>query len=154
MEETDELNGWLGKPPEVPKTPTPDATIAVDADSDVHMSDHNLTDSNIGSPEALQEQIQSDEDRNIQETRQAVILSDDEEVDEDEGDIEADSNQGAASNVYVEVLPLPDDEEEEYEYLPGHYRVKRVMSEYKGERFLVKLQSGEADLVSRSLSKL
>lgn len=154
MEETDELNGWLGKPPEVPKTPTPDATIAVHADSDVHMSDHNLTDSNIGSPEALQEQIQSDEDRNIQETRQAVILSDDEEVDEDEGDIEADSNQGAASNVYVEVLPLPDDEEEEYEYLPGHYRVKRVMSEYKGERFLVKLQSGEADLVSRSLSKL
>ena len=44
------------------------------------------------------------------------------------------------------------DDEEDYEYLRGHYKVRRVVSEYKGERFLVKLQSGEADLVSVSLS--
>lgn len=150
MEETEDLDGWLGKPPEIPKAPTPDAAIVVDADSDVHMSDKNLTDSDIGSPEGLQEEIQSEVDRNTQETRREVISSDDEEDDEEEDDTEADSAHGAASNVYVQVPPLPDDQEE-YEYLPGHYRVKRVMSEYKGERFLVKLQSGEADLVSHCL---
>jgi hypothetical protein len=149
MEETEDLDGWLGKPPEIPKAPTPDAVIVVDPDSDVHMSDNNLTDLDIGTPEGLQK-IQSEEDRNTQDIRREVILSDDEVDDQEEDDIEADSAHSAASNVYVQVPPLPDDEEE-YEYLPGHNRVKRVMSEYKGERFLVKLQSGEADLVSHCL---
>jgi hypothetical protein len=147
MDDTEDLDGWLGKPPEVPKARTPDATIVVEVDSDVHMSNNNLTDSNIGSPVDLQEDVQSEEDRNTQEAAQEVLLSN------DENDIEADSSQGATSNVYVELPPLPDNEED-YEYLPGHYRVKHVMSEYKGERFLVQLRSGEADLVGYFLFAL
>jgi hypothetical protein len=147
MEETEDLDAWLGKPPEIPEERIKGP--AFDAESDVHMSDHNLTDSNIGSPEGLQE-IQSEENGGTPAARIQVISSEEEEVDEDDDETALASLNQTTSNCYVQVPPMPHDAEE-YEYLPGHFKVKRVISELKGKRFLVKLQSGEVDLVSHSL---
>ena len=148
MEETEDLDTWLGKPPEIPEEQIKGP--AFDAESDVHISDHNLTDSNIGSPEGLQEEIQPNENGGTQAARIQLTSSEDEEVDEDDDETALASLNQTTSNCYVQVPAMPHDAEE-YEYLPGHFKVKRVISELKGKRFLVKLQSGEVDLVSHSL---
>jgi hypothetical protein len=147
MEESEDLDSWLGQPPERPKEPTPDPMV--DADSDLQLSDHNLTDSDAASPERtddikiLREIVRAAEEDGV------VELSSD---DEDEDVFEVGSQRAETSNVYVEVSPLMDDYED-YEYLRGHFKVRRVVSEYKDEKFLVKLESGESNLVG-SLSCL
>jgi hypothetical protein len=146
MEESEDLDSWLGQPPERPKEPTPDPIV--DADSDVQLSDHNLTDSDAASPERTHDVIT---------VREVVREAEEDEVelssnDEDEDVFKVGSQRAETSNVYVEVSPFMDDYED-YEYLRGHFRVRRVVSEYKDEKFLVKLESGESDLVG-SLSCL
>jgi hypothetical protein len=146
MEESEDLDSWLGQPPERLKEPTPNPIV--DTDSDVQLSDHNLTDSDAASPERTDD---------IMIVREVVREAEDDVVElssdsEDEDVFEVDSQRAETSNVYVEVSRLMDDYED-YKYLRGHYKVRRVVSEYKNEKFLVKLESGESDLVS-SLSCL
>ena len=148
MEETEDLDAWLGPPPGITKELIQQPIV--DVESNVHMSDHNQTDSNIGSPEEAQEEIQPKENGSTPAAFIQVTSSEDEEDDEGDNETALASLNQAASNCYVQVPPKPHDADE-YEYLPGHFKVKRVISELKGKRFLVKLQSGEVDLVSHAL---
>jgi len=50
-------------------------------------------------------------------------------------------------NFYVEVPSLSDEQKESYEYLPGHFSAKRILSRFRGNRYLVRLGSGETNLV-------
>lgn len=138
MEKADEIDSWLGKPPERPKAPHPDPIV--DVNSDVHVSDHNRTDSEAVTADDSRNVILTEEPDGETEQRGEELYSSDDDSDV----IEV---QTKTPKVYVEV-PQTVDDEEDYEYLPGHYKVQQVLSEYKGKGFLVKLQSGEADLVS------
>ena len=51
-------------------------------------------------------------------------------------------------NFFIDVPTLDEDEKQKYEYLPGHFAVSKIISEYRGGRYLVKLQSDEKQLVS------
>ncbi|KIW89513.1 uncharacterized protein Z519_09669 [Cladophialophora bantiana CBS 173.52] len=49
---------------------------------------------------------------------------------------------------YIDVPKLTDEEKEAYEYLPGHFSVEKVLSERKDRKYIVRLESGEQDIVS------
>lgn len=46
----------------------------------------------------------------------------------------------------IDVPEIPN--KDEYEHLPGHFTARRVLAEYPGDKYLVKLGSGEVELVS------
>lgn len=145
MEGSEDLDSWLGQSLERPKEPMPGPILEVN--SDVHMSDHDLTDLDVATSEKEEDIILVREV--IREGGMDVVeLSSNDEADDQDTAAVA-SSRANISNVYVEVPPLMDDYGD-YEYLRGHYKVRRVVSEYKDGRFLVQLQSGESDLVSAS----
>jgi hypothetical protein len=49
---------------------------------------------------------------------------------------------------YIDVPRLSEEEKQTYEYLPGHFTVERVLSQRKDKRYVVRLESGERDVVS------
>lgn len=49
---------------------------------------------------------------------------------------------------FIDVPKLDEQEKEMYKHLPGHFSVQKIMSEFRGERYLVKLMSGERQMVS------
>ena len=51
---------------------------------------------------------------------------------------------------FIDIPVLDEDEEMEYKYLPGHFAVRRILSEFRGDRYLVKLMSDERQMVSES----
>lgn len=51
---------------------------------------------------------------------------------------------------FIDIPPMDEEEKKEYEYLPGHFSAKEVVSELGGDRFVVRLKSGEKQLVSYS----
>ena len=46
---------------------------------------------------------------------------------------------------FIDIPKIPN--KDEYEHLPGHFTVDRVLSEDSQDRYLVKLRSGEVELV-------
>lgn len=62
-------------------------------------------------------------------------------------DIQSPSHQIDSDNgFYIDVPQLS--EKEEYEHLPGYFTVQRILREVRPGHYLVKLRSGEVDLVS------
>ena len=53
-----------------------------------------------------------------------------------------------SNGIYIDIPDLSD--KENYEHLPGYFTVQRILREVTPGHFLVKLRSGEADLVSMS----
>lgn len=51
---------------------------------------------------------------------------------------------------YIDIPPMDEEEKNEYEYLPGHFSAKEVISELGRDRFVVRLKSGEKQLVGHS----
>ena len=140
MEEEEDLATWLGKLPEKARELTPQ--LIADANPDADMFNHNLTESSMVGPEGSQEQSRAIAEEHTHQTSRAGLVSEDEEDDV----VEVGSFSQEVAHVCVEVPPVPSDEDK-YEYLRGHHKVRRVMAEYRGNRFLVELQSGEIDLV-------
>ena len=140
MDDTD-LSSWTGKPPEkssqlVPRSPEVDIS-------------------------------QSDESRGPSPTQSSASTGSLEEITYDgipavkttpvrPADTFDDSEEGSVIEVvprfqhsfFIDVPSLEEDEKEKYEYLPGHFTVSKIMSEYRGNRYLVRLQSDEKQLVS------
>jgi hypothetical protein len=48
---------------------------------------------------------------------------------------------------YIDVPPMDKEEKELYEYLPGHFSVRSIISEPGSGRFIVRLESGETQKV-------
>jgi hypothetical protein len=60
----------------------------------------------------------------------------------DSGNIEAVLPQ-FKRQFYIDVPPMDEEEKEQYEYLPGHFAVRNIISEPGSGRFNVRLESGE-----------
>lgn len=54
-------------------------------------------------------------------------------------------------SLYIDVPKLSHEDKQDYEFLPGHFSVRKVLSKSDEDRYLVQLDSGEVDLVSGSL---
>ncbi|KAK4932995.1 hypothetical protein LTR66_015943, partial [Elasticomyces elasticus] len=154
----DNIGAWLGTPPERPEEA-----------QDVSMNDVG-NDSDVSAP-AISPQPSSKADSDMQEITNGVEQSAIEpENDDAEADVEADteSADGPQQDEEVEVVAersvsparqegleivipeLDDDERDEYQYLPDHFTVKKVYHTYPGAKCLVKLASGEVEMLDRS----
>lgn len=49
---------------------------------------------------------------------------------------------------FIEPPKLSEEEKEDYDFLPGHFSVERIISKIRHDKYMVKLKSGERDLVS------
>ena len=58
------------------------------------------------------------------------------------------SQTDPVNGFYIDIPHLL--EKEEYEHLPGYFTVQRILREVRPGHYLVKLRSGEVDLVSTS----
>jgi hypothetical protein len=134
MDVTD-LSAWLGRPPTTPNVQqnsksVEDAEAGSDSSNEPSLPEEaeiaDLSDSDV-------EQAQSEAEE------QGSLASEEEQA----------SHRGSSPKLqngfYVDIPKIPN--KDEYEHLPGHFTVDRVLSEHSQERYLVKLRSGEVELV-------
>jgi hypothetical protein len=130
-----DLSSWLGKPSEVAKLPQSQVVLSDNDDaseSSAQQSDARAAEfEDTGYPGQISAMSKTRSGRKI-------------------GSIEAVGRPSQVrprqNGVYIDVPEISDPDE--YEYLPGHHDVEKILSEYSQNRFLVKLASGERDLVS------
>ena len=136
MDSTD-LSAWLGKPPTMSKIqqgsePPEDAVTVNDS-----IEDHSIA-----------EELGSDEptDCDIQQSQSEAEEQD--EVDSEAGEEESSYRSPSPklqNGFFVDIPEIHN--KDEYESLPGHFTVHRVISEHPHDKYLVKLGSGEVELV-------
>ena len=124
----------MGKPPEDSK---PSALITVEMEesdaSDLGLSESEQQDSSkIAEVEADINGVAADDPVTV--------------VEEEEHDVVEKMSPRTRGGFIIEIPDIPN--KDEYQHLPGHFEVSRVLSEYSASRYLVKLRSGERDIVS------
>lgn len=132
---TTDVSAWLGKPSVAPK-------VELNEES----TDGAQSGSDSGQEHSIPEEIQpADTDESDMEHPQA----DAGEGDDLGPDLEGDSFSGRASTLHKRfIIDIPKiQNKDDYEHLPGHFMVDRVLSEYPRDQYLVKLASGEIELV-------
>ena len=135
--DTAELSSWLGKPPNMAKRSQSNEA-----------SDRTAS----GSRPATSEGSLSSSGDSEQKDGNSIELIDSSSEEEDRlssrvGDLSfAKSMPQQHADFYIDVPEIPD--KDDYEHLTGHFVVDRVISQYPQQKYLVKLQSGEIDLVS------
>jgi len=136
--EAGDLTAWIGKPP--PKSNVHDeagefhistnvsenspSPAASEASSDVNEVNHDASDEARGTEPAIVEQNDEYSDDPLQEEIPYV-----------------------QANCFVDVPKLSERQKEKYDYMVGHFTVSRILSEFRGGGYLVRLESGEKDLV-------
>ena len=134
MDVTD-LSAWLGKPPTTPNVQqnsksVEDAETGSDSSNEPSLPEEaetaDLSDSDT-------EQAQSEA-----EGRGSLTC-------EEEQASQCSPSPNLQNGFFVDIPKIPN--KDEYEHLPGHFTVDRVLSEYPQDRYLVKLRSGEVELV-------
>lgn len=53
---------------------------------------------------------------------------------------------------YIDLPSLSDIDRDDYDYLPGHFTARKVLSQHSPDRYVIKLASGEKTLVSKAQS--
>jgi hypothetical protein len=130
-----DLSSWLGKPSEVAKLPQ--SQVVLSGDDDASESSAQQSDAGARKFEdgGYTRQISA-----MSRTRSGGKV----------GSIKAVGKPSPVrprqNGVYIDVPEISDPDE--YEYLPSHHDVEKILSEYSQNRFLVKLASGERELVS------
>lgn len=131
--DTIDIAAWVGKPPEKPKYMAQPAEYS---DSEV---------SNEEASEKLASNHVVDDTTDVQNEVQQ--WPQDESGSEYDDDPEATSDLPRAS-FYIDIPRLTEEEKEQYEYLPGHFSVRKVLSQQRDKRYKVLLKSGESVIVS------
>lgn len=54
---------------------------------------------------------------------------------------------------YIDLPSLSDIDRDDYDYLPGHFTARKVLSQHSPNRYVIKLASGEKTLVSKGQSR-
>lgn len=164
MDEEDNLdvNVWLGRPPEQPTDTSESVSEADDVDG---------TQSATTSPSPFISSHESDlVEIPYRPTPPQVDISEEEHEAEDDldglsddvdelhqdGDVSMAEAQEEADNFVVHrqenltinVPELPGDERDEFDYLPDHFTARRILYALPDRQYIVKLGSGEVDLVS------
>jgi hypothetical protein len=141
-----DLSSWVGKPPAVPKPAK--KPVQADAGEDSSASQNNMPSppSDVSSV-SLGDILHEDGDR-------PKPLRNNEQSESEGGsyggDDHVDTTSRKQTSFYIEVPKLPEEEKDEYEYLPGHFSVRRIVAQLDADRYLVKLDSGEGSTVSEN----
>jgi hypothetical protein len=131
-----DLSNWFGKPPNSPKVQQivepAEGPETGDESSQEQLSPEEMEAADTGNSDIERPQSHTEE-------RDELPLSS-----EDDG-----SSSGGESTLHNEFfIDIPRiSNRDDYEHLPGHFTVDRVLSEYPRDRYLVKLGSGEIELV-------
>ena len=128
MDITD-LSAWLGKPPTTRKS-VEDAEAGCDSSNEPSLPEEAET-ADLSDSDGEQAQSEAgDRGGMASEEEQASQRS---------------PSPKLQNGFFVDVPKIPN--KDEYEHLPGYFTVDRVLSEYSQDRYLVKLRSGEVELV-------
>lgn len=165
MEQADGLNAWLGKPPELNSSKESSNNATDDAKSNPSPYSISPSPSRSASndssnvveiphrPASHAIEVSEDEEEDIT----ATTVPHDEELEcmngnEEDMDVDGETVISRQENLIITVPEMSEDEKEEYDFLPGHFTAKRIlfaMGSVPDRKFIVKLASGEIDLVSR-----
>lgn len=152
MEEEDSLdvNAWLGKPPEqATSKATSKATSEAHDVEGAHsaatspspsVSSHESDLIEIPHRPAPAQEVVSDEETVVEVDQDALQDEAQEEVD---GFV-----VNRQENLTINIPELPEAERDEFDYLPDHFTAKRILYALPNRQYIVKLGSGEIDLVS------
>jgi len=172
--ETLEVNAWVGKPPEKEKPQSTPASSVAEADDDAGAVDlQSMSHSPSLSPSASshesdlveipprpvpgREDITKD-DYQVEDTYEEIQDDTDELQKDDEAsmiDVEEEVDGfvvNRQNNLVIKVPQLAEEERDEFDYLPNHFTAKRILYALPGRQYIVKLGSGEVDLVSLAKS--
>jgi hypothetical protein len=130
-----DLSAWFGKPP---------TTLKVQQDGESAESAENSVGS--GEEQSIPEEV---EPADASDSDMEQPQSEDGERPELALGSEQDSFHGQVSRLHngfiIDIPKIPN--KDDYEHLPGHFTVDRVLSEHPRDKYLVKLASGEIELV-------
>lgn len=164
MDEEDNLdvNAWLGKPPEQPTDTSKPVNEADDIDGaqsattspSPSVSSHESDLVEIPYRPAPPQVDISEEEHEAEDDLDG--LSDDVDELHQDGDVSMAEVQEEADkfvvnwqeNLTINVPELPEDERDEFGYLPDHFTARRILYALPNRQYIVKLGSGEVDLVS------
>jgi hypothetical protein len=147
MEEAD-LLAWVGKPPERPSNDEPRTQREDDAsDKSNREPSPQATDTSSSAEEV------NFDGTFVKKSVPALNMRDIEHSDEEERDKEEEGSlievvPDFQNRFYIDVPKLEEEEKHDFEHLPGHYTAQKIVSNFRGDRYLVKLMSGEKQLVS------
>jgi hypothetical protein len=163
-----DLSSWFGKPPDGPKPPSepansteqshsedPASDPAEVEDEDAEMSDAYATD-NAARFLALEESSDDGhsihDDQNAAEAKRNAYLTTATDIASAEHSDDSEDVSAALGlfqkHFYIEIPKISEEEKQKYEYLPGHFSVKRVLHQQRDKRYVVELRSGEHNTVS------
>lgn len=131
MDEID-LSAWVGKPP--PMAKDPDAATPHTGQSEGNTSSGRKTDTRSTPPDIVSSRDMSASSR---ESSQPF----------DKPDTLSNPDPTHANNGFYIDIPVLSNTDE-YEHLPGYFTIHKIVREVTPARYLVKLRSGEVDLVS------
>lgn len=151
---TVDISAWLGKPPERPKI----IAEAVEPTETTEPVENALSPASHSSYEQLElsgSDGSSDggdivhDDRNTAHKDDGGHFIRAESISDDESELDANGFMGRPQQqFYIEVPRMPEEEKKKYEYLPGHFSVRKVLSKREDNHYVVELESGERDVVS------
>jgi hypothetical protein len=126
------LSVWLGKPPTTPN---------------VQQNSKSAEDVEAGSNErSLPKEVET-VDLSDSDVEQAQSKAEERDglASEEEQASQRGPSPKSQNEFFIDIPNIPN--KDEYEHLPGYFTVDRVLSEYSPDRYLVKLRSGEVELV-------
>ena len=139
-----DLSAWIGKPSGKPKLARQEDTDELESQSPSKSgsrSEHSVGESSVevAGCDEDEEMRQADADHTEDEDAWNASGLEDEET-------EIDRAEHRPHCKFIIDIP-PVNNKEEYEYLPGHFYIQRVVSEHSHNKYVVRLGSGEQDLV-------
>lgn len=159
-EENLDVNAWLGKPPKKPQSKP---------ESEVDEADNAPSTAPSPSPSTLSHEsdlieiphrpapphVDASEDDDHREDDFEEIQDDADELQQDNDIPMADAEEEVVDfvvnprdNLIIKVPELAEDERDAFDYLPEHFAAKRILYALPDRQYIVKLGSGEVDLVS------
>lgn len=148
MDELD-LSAWVGKPPERPTDL--EATIQEDEQGQLsplnyhsEASDPMSASSESNASGGAGDILHHDDDISSNLQVQNADISDD----DPSSQTVKNATPSKQQDFYIDVPWLSDKEKEAYEYLPGHFTARKILSQRGSDRYMVMLESGERNVFS------
>ena len=130
-----DLSAWLGKPPVTPEF-----------QQNGNPEEGAESGSDFGQEPSITEVIESADTKSSDlEQPQSDVQEQDEFEHDSEEDLSRDRASKLRNGIIIEIPDIPD--KDDYEHLPGHFTVDVVLSAYQRDKYVVKLASGEVELV-------
>lgn len=144
MDNSVDISAWMGKPPQ--KSQHTDKSAIETAPSSQGSQDS--WESAISAPSITSSggDIEHNSEPDTQ-TSDGYVQEESEATSDADGLVSA-LVPSLQHNFYIDVPRLSDREKQDYEYLPGHFAVKEILAQRTDDQYVVRLESGERDLVS------